>query len=701
MSDDNSSTPTPILSRPVFSRFAFHEDDYTHPCHPLYVHPSDVLGTSLVLVPFDGTGYGSWRHTILVALSVRNKLDFVNGVFVKPRDTSPLLFNSLSKDIARSVEYSELAKDIWGELEERYGQADAARIFGLKKDTVYSILLSDEKQRQVSTSPQFLPSSASFNAGVSKKVYPYRVNFDSSKPPTCKYCKKPGHTIDKCYKLHGYPPNFKFTKGTASRKTAAHVELEHGSPSNVVVPGGGSQSDTSSEVVSDSMVPLIMPPVASATSATSSVIPTSPISSSVMHDVCVFPSEISANVTSTGSNKRHLKVQTVRSDNALELGSSTVGSAYFSEKGIIHQTSCPHTSQQNEPNTYSQAASSPEWQDAMKKEFETLEANGTWEIVQLPLGKKPIDCKWVYKVKYKADGTIKRYKARLVLRGDTQVEGIDFHETFSPVVKMSIVKTLIVVKVKNKWPLFQLDVNNAFLHGDLNEEVFMKLPPSLGYVHSLSDYSMFPWGSGESFVILVVYVDDIIITGTDLAKISVVKAFLHDQFKIKDLGNLNYFLGIEVLHTDYGMHGKLKATEGDVLPNPESYRCLIGKLNFLTHTRPDTSFAVQHLNSRKSVSGFCILLGGSLVDWKSKKQSVVSLSSAEAEYRSMSKATAEIIWVSRLLSDLGIQVPSPIQFFCDNQATIHIVKNPVFHERTKHAELDCHFIRGKLTEGLI
>ncbi|XP_070041382.1 uncharacterized protein [Nicotiana tomentosiformis] len=134
MSDDNSSTPTPILSRPVFSRFAFHEDDYTHPCHPLYVHPSDVLGTSLVLVPFDGTGYGSWRHTILVALSVRNKLDFVNGVFVKPRDTSPLLFNSLSKDIARSVEYSELAKDIWGELEERYGQADAARIFELKKE---------------------------------------------------------------------------------------------------------------------------------------------------------------------------------------------------------------------------------------------------------------------------------------------------------------------------------------------------------------------------------------------------------------------------------------------------------------------------------------------------------------------------------------------------------------------------------------
>ncbi|XP_019233138.1 PREDICTED: uncharacterized protein LOC109213764 [Nicotiana attenuata] len=236
MPDETSSPPILSTSRPASSRSVFHEDDYTHPCHPLYVHPCDVHGTSLVTVPFDGTGYESWRRTIMFS--------------VKPPNTSPLarqwqkcnalviswLTNSLSKEIACSVEYSELAKDIWGELEERYGQEDAAIIFELKKGvssyltrdlhTVYSILLSDEKQRQVSNSSQFLPSSTSFNAGVSKQVYFSRVYFDSLKSSICKYCKKLGHTIDKCYKLHGYPPNFKFIKGSGPRKTVAHVQLE-------------------------------------------------------------------------------------------------------------------------------------------------------------------------------------------------------------------------------------------------------------------------------------------------------------------------------------------------------------------------------------------------------------------------------------------------------------------------------------------
>lgn len=131
------------------SRTAFHPDDYTHLCHPLYVHPSDVLGSSLVFIPFDGTGYGSWRR--IVALSVRNKLDFIKAISDRPPENSLLsrqwqrcndlviswLTNSLSKGITRSVEYFELAKDISGELEERYGKADGARIFELKKELAY------------------------------------------------------------------------------------------------------------------------------------------------------------------------------------------------------------------------------------------------------------------------------------------------------------------------------------------------------------------------------------------------------------------------------------------------------------------------------------------------------------------------------------------------------------------------------------
>lgn len=99
---------------------------------------------------------------------------------------------------------------------------------------VYSVPLSDEKHRQVSTSPQFLPTSISFNAGVSKQEFPSRVNFNDQRPLTCKYCKKPGHTIDKCYKLHEYPPNFKFTKGPGSRKIVTHIKVNFlGLPANV------------------------------------------------------------------------------------------------------------------------------------------------------------------------------------------------------------------------------------------------------------------------------------------------------------------------------------------------------------------------------------------------------------------------------------------------------------------------------------
>ena len=254
-----------------------------------------------------------------------------------------------------------------------------------------------------------------------------------------------------------------------------------------------------------------------------------------------------------------------------------------SHKAFLSQT-CDIT----EPFTYTEAASQPIWVDAMNLELQALQANHTWDLVSLPPGKKPIGSKWVFKVKLKANGDLERCKARLVAKGFNQKHGIDYEETFSPVVKMNTVRSLIAVAASKHWPLFQLDVNNAFLHGDLKEEVYMKVPEgmdnpdklvcrlkkslyglkqasrqwheklaqslhALGFSKSQHDHSLFIKKSGEDICIAAVYVDDIIVTGTNLSDIEELKSHLHHQFSIKDLGKLNYFLGIEVGYTSEGI----------------------------------------------------------------------------------------------------------------------------------------------------
>jgi len=132
-----------------------------------------------------------------------------------------------------------------------------------------------------------------------------------------------------------------------------------------------------------------------------------------------------------------------------------------------------------EPRTYEEAAEHPGWTEAMQKEILALQTNNTWDVVDLPKGKKAISCKWVDKTKLKSDGTLERLNARLVIRGFIQQYGIDYQDVFSPVVKMATIRTIMAFAGEKNWPMFQLDVKNAFLHGELEDEVYFQMPKGI------------------------------------------------------------------------------------------------------------------------------------------------------------------------------------------------------------------------------
>ncbi|GKD36308.1 ribonuclease H-like domain-containing protein, partial [Tanacetum coccineum] len=271
------------------------------------------------------------------------------------------------------------------------------------------------------------------------------------------------------------------------------------------------------------------------------------------------------------------------------------------------------------------------WTDAMNQEMDDLLRNGTWELVDLPEGRKAIRSKWIYKIKFRSSGEIDRYKARLVSQDFKQNEGIDYEDTFSPVVKMVTVRCLLNIVVSMSWLVFQLDVNNTFLYGDLEEVVFMNHQKDIVLLiisQSKSDYSLYTKSDKGVFLALLVYVDDIIITGNSVYEIKKFKVFLKSKFMIKDLGKLKYFLGIEVVDTDKGIclnHKKYvldllseygmiackpaktplmsklvisnEASDKDpLLENIIDYQKLMGKLIYLTNTRPDISYVVHCLS---------------------------------------------------------------------------------------------------------
>uniref|UniRef100_A0A2N9F2C9 Reverse transcriptase Ty1/copia-type domain-containing protein n=1 Tax=Fagus sylvatica TaxID=28930 RepID=A0A2N9F2C9_FAGSY len=290
-----------------------------------------------------------------------------------------------------------------------------------------------------------------------------------------------------------------------------------------------------------------------------------------------------------------------------------------------------------EPTCYSTAVKIPEWRTAMNLEFDALLKNKTWSLVPQSQARNLVGCKWVFRIKRKADGSIERYKARLVAKGFHQQPGIDYGET-------------------------QIDIHNAFLHGTLSEDVFMSQPPGfnhpqfpshvcklqkaiyglkqaprawfsklssrllqLGFCGSLSDTSLFILKDASFTMYVLIYVDDIIITCSKATAIDDLLHQLSSDFAVKDLGKLNFFLGIEVLETPVGVilsqqryildilkrtnmqdakpvsspmasSTSLTAHEGPSFSDHTLYRSTVGALQYLSLTRPDIAFAVNKLS---------------------------------------------------------------------------------------------------------
>lgn len=386
-------------------------------------------------------------------------------------------------------------------------------------------------------------------------------------------------------------------------------------------------------------------------------------------------------------------------------------------------------------------------------------------------------------------------------------------------VKWNTLRSIVALAGHNDWKIYHLDVKTAFLHGTIDEELYVTPPPGFdsgtpaahacrlkkalyglkqaprAWYRKMDDFlctqrlrksaadpNLYISEVDGRLMLLLLYVDDVYLTGNDAPKIAQVRAALKNTFDMSDLGLLSHSLGLEFKFTssgllltqcqyvkellaDFGMADcrpvatpmieKLRLDPDMAAPPVDSttYQQMVGKLIFLTHTRPDIAFAVgivsrfmshpqephmqavKHIyrylkgstdlalsyqrggvntlrgftdadwagaHDRKSTTGFLFLLGETPITWSNKRQSTVALSSTEAEYMALTEGTKEAIWLRRLFGELNLQNPRmPTTLHGDNQGSINLAHNPIYHARTKHVDVRHHFIREKVLSGEI
>ncbi|KAH9655560.1 Integrase catalytic domain-containing protein [Citrus sinensis] len=487
-----------------------------------------------------------------------------------------------------------------------------------------------------------------------------------------------------------------------------------------------------------------------------------------------------------------------------------------------------------EPLSYKEAMRCEDklkWYAAMQDEIVSLKKNNTWILVDRPSNKKLVGSKWIFKLKAGAsENEPPRHKARLVAKGFTQREGVNFNEVFSPVVKYNSIRLLLALSAYHDLELEQMDVKTAFLHGSLDEEIFMAQPEgfiergsedkvcllkkslyglkqsprqwylkfdefmlSHGYCRSRFDNCVyFKFLTNGSGIYLLLYVDDMLIACKQKEEVKKLKVELSTEFEMKDLGAATKILGMQIkrdreskvlylsqedyvkmvltrfnmedskpvstpLSAHFQLSKSLESTTDDDFNYMREipYFSAVGSIMYaMVCTRPDLAHGVGviskfmgnpgkgHWNAvkwvlrylkgsavtaimfgklsgaspevagfvdsnyaadkdrRRSITGFVFTMCGGAISWKSSLQSVVALSTTEAEYIALTKAVKEAIWLRGLVSELGFK-QEVVVVGCDSLSAIQLSKNPKYHERTKHIDVRMHFIRDEISKGVV
>ncbi|KAJ9542163.1 hypothetical protein OSB04_028669 [Centaurea solstitialis] len=370
-----------------------------------------------------------------------------------------------------------------------------------------------------------------------------------------------------------------------------------------------------------------------------------------------------------------------------------------------------------EPSNVSQALIDPDWVLAMQEELAEFERNKVWRLVTRPWGKSIIGLKWIFRNKKDENDLIIRNKARLVAKGYRQQEGIDYDETFAPVARIEAIRSSLLLQEE-----VYVEQPEGFVDPRFPDHVYMldkalyglKQAPrawyetltdyllGVGYKKGTIDPTLFLKRSGKDLIIVQIYVDDIIFASTKPEMCQEFENTMKSQFKMSMMGELTFFLGLQVRQRPDGIFINQAKYVQDLLK-----RFDFGGSNSVATQRPrnfqlnadtsDSDHAGCKLN-RKSTSGACQFLGDKLVSWSSRKQNCVSLSTAEAEYVAAACCCSQVLWMKTQLADFGFTMQR-IPIYCDSKSAIQITANPVQHSRTKHIDIRYHFIKDHVEKG--